>query len=83
MVTDILTDCAPKTTLDCASGRTSLRVATAKADSHAIPGQPVDRGIYALLSQEVTEYDQWSVFEISGILDSSKLFLQSRSRKKV
>src|SRR4051794_31040548 len=28
MVTDILTDRAPKTTLDCASDRSSLRVAT-------------------------------------------------------
>lgn len=30
MVTDILTDCAPKTALDCASDRSSLRVATVK-----------------------------------------------------
>jgi glucoamylase len=32
MVTDILTDRAPKTTLDCASDRSSLRVATSKGD---------------------------------------------------
>jgi hypothetical protein len=38
MVTDILTDSAPKTILDCASGRTSLRAATPMAISRRRPG---------------------------------------------
>jgi hypothetical protein len=37
MATDVLTDCASKSTLDCASDRTSLRVATATGAKAKVP----------------------------------------------
>jgi len=40
MAIDILTDCAPKTTLDCAPGRSSLRVATDTRGPMVRPAAP-------------------------------------------